>query len=113
MGELMILYASSQVAFVGGSLISRGGQNPLEPAALGIPVLFGHSMFNFSQISTALLQQNAAKQVADKTELAERVLIWLSNETERQQSGAYGAAFVAKNRGALQKTMELLAKLQL
>ncbi|SEH04427.1 lipid IV(A) 3-deoxy-D-manno-octulosonic acid transferase [Candidatus Venteria ishoeyi] len=110
MGELMALYASSDVAFIGGSLIGNGGHNPLEPAALSLPVMFGPSMFNFAQISSALLQAQAAVQLEGQQALARQVTDWLSDKTQSATVGENGAKFVVQNRGALQKLMQLVAK---
>jgi len=69
-GELPMLYAASDVAFVGGSLAPIGGHNLLEPAALGLPVLTGPSHFNGKEIAQLLLQQGAAAEVANPADLA-------------------------------------------
>jgi len=60
MGELMLLYGAADVAFVGGSLVPHGGQNILEPAAMGVPVLFGPHMFNFAEIAQLALEREVA-----------------------------------------------------
>ena len=54
MGQLLMLYASSDAAFIGGSLIQHGGQNPLEAAVLGLPIAAGQHMYNFAQITTTV-----------------------------------------------------------
>ena len=59
MGELPLFYAASDVAFVGGSLVHTGGHNMLEPAALGIPVVTGPNVFNFTEISELLIEAGA------------------------------------------------------
>ena len=63
MGELPLFYAAADVAFVGGTLVERGGHNMLEPAALGLPVLFGPHVFNFAEISRRLLEAGGARTV--------------------------------------------------
>ena len=70
MGELLLFYAAADLAFVGGSLVSTGGHNVLEPALLGLPVLFGPHMFNFTEAGERLLEAKAAWQVTDAAELA-------------------------------------------
>lgn len=109
MGELLLLYAAADVAFVGGSLIPHGGHNPLEPAALGLPVLFGPHMFNFAEISRRLLDADAARQVHDATELAETVAELLHNPNLRETTGSRGRDFVAANRGALKRLLKIIA----
>ncbi len=108
MGELPLFYAASDIAFVGGSLVPVGGHNVLEPCALGLPVVFGPHMFNFQQISEHTLQQDAGMQVVDQGELMAAVDRYLVDPNLRFKTGEAGKAFVAENRGALQKTLNLL-----
>jgi len=65
LGELLACYGRASLAFVGGSLVAKGGHNPLEPASLGIPVLFGPHMEDFSEIAVLLLESGAAQTVTD------------------------------------------------
>ena len=76
MGELLQLYAAADIAFVGGSLVPTGGHNPLEPAAIGLPVLTGPQVFNFMAIVDALLVENAIKIIPYSHELG-KTLIYL------------------------------------
>jgi 3-deoxy-D-manno-octulosonic-acid transferase len=107
LGELLLFYACADVAFVGGSLIPSGCHNPLEPAALSLPVLFGPHTFNFASICEQLLQQGAALSVSAEN-LAATVLELLTKAEQRQQMGAKAQHFVAQNRGALQKHIEII-----
>src|SRR5690606_27894990 len=66
MGEMPLYYAMADVAFVGGSLVDTGCQNILEPAALGLPVLTGPSLYNFQAISDALVAAGGQRVVADE-----------------------------------------------
>jgi 3-deoxy-D-manno-octulosonic-acid transferase len=66
MGELLLFYAAADLAFVGGSLVATGGHNVLEPALLGLPVLFGPHMFNFTEAGERLLEAEAAWRVAER-----------------------------------------------
>ncbi|WP_297527474.1 lipid IV(A) 3-deoxy-D-manno-octulosonic acid transferase [Thiohalobacter sp.] len=100
MGELPLLYAAGDLAFVGGTLVPVGGHNPLEPAALGRPVLFGPHRFNSAEISRLLLEAGAAFEVQDADSLAERLRVLFSDVTERNAVGERGAEVVAANRGA-------------
>lgn len=109
MGELMYCYHASDVAFVGGSLIERGGHNPLEPAALRKPVLSGKNIFNFDDVFKTMVESGGAKLINEDN--LHRVLIDLSkDETLRKKMGKAGANVVESNRGALSKTIKLLDK---
>nr|VFJ53697.1 MAG: 3-deoxy-D-manno-octulosonic-acid transferase [Candidatus Kentron sp. DK]VFJ57442.1 MAG: 3-deoxy-D-manno-octulosonic-acid transferase [Candidatus Kentron sp. DK] len=108
MGELPLLYAAADVAFVGGSLISVGGHNMLEPAALGVPILFGPHVFNFHAIAGNLEQQGAARRVQNKTELAKAVIMLFRDDNLRRGMGKKGRTFVEDNRGALEQVMALV-----
>lgn len=110
MGELTLFLAAADAAFVGGSLVKKGGQNVLEPAALGKPVAFGPSMYNFSVISKLLLEQEAAEKVASGTELAQTVGRWLGDAGERARVGENGRRVVEQNRGALERLLTLVEK---
>ncbi len=108
MGELPLFYAASDVAFVGGSLVPTGGHNMLEPAALGIPVVFGPHVFNFSDIARMLLDVGGAWQVADGRELGERAHVLLEDANLRHNVGDRGRQFVERNRGALERLMNII-----
>jgi 3-deoxy-D-manno-octulosonic-acid transferase len=107
-GELAELYASADVAFVGGSLVAVGGHNLLEPAALGLPVLTGPHYFNNREIALLLLQRGAALQVADARELALVLQRLLHDPAERQRIGAQGQQIVESNRGSLARLLALI-----
>lgn len=108
LGELNLFYASADLAFVGGSLVAVGGHNVLEPAILGLPVLFGPHMFNFKEIAGSLLQAGGALQVQDDARLAERAGHLLGNAQERAAMGGRAQGFVERNRGALERHVSLL-----
>jgi 3-deoxy-D-manno-octulosonic-acid transferase len=107
-GELGLLYASADVAFVGGSLVPIGGHNLLEPAALGLPVLTGPFQFNSQEIATLLLRRGAALEVSDARELAAAVRRLFDDPTERQRIGAIGRDIVASNRGSVARLLALM-----
>ena len=100
MGELPLFYAAADVAFVGGTLVERGGHNMLEPAALGLPVLFGPNVFNFAEISRRLVEAGGAETVSDSASLGRAVIGYLSDADLRHTTGGKGRAFVENNRGA-------------
>lgn len=111
MGELLIFYAAADLAFVGGSLVEKGGQNPLEPAAVGLPILTGPYTFNFATITEQLKQRHVEIQVTNAEELAEQVIALLSNPERRQQKSDEAKKFVAENKGSVLKQMQLIENL--
>lgn len=107
-GELVSAYAASDMAFVGGSLVPVGGHNPLEPAALGLPVVFGPHMFNAQESADSLLAVGGAKQV-DSTDALSAVLCeWLGDPRERARIGKFAEQVVDARRGAVRKTIEVI-----
>ena len=110
MGELPLFYAAADVAFVGGSLVPHGGHNLLEPAALGVPVVTGPAVFNFTEISALLLDAGACEQVENSAELARVVSRWLGDAKERHRVGQCGKQVVEKNRGALQAVQDMISR---
>lgn len=109
MGELFAYYGAADLAFVGGSLQALGGQNLIEPASLGLPVLFGPSMFNFADASAKALEAGAAMQVEDAGALVDAALALLADETRRQTMGAAALAFTQAHQGASRRIVELIA----
>lgn len=105
MGEMMFFYALSDWAFVGGSLIPRGGHNPLEPAALAKPVIMGREVFNFEQICGRLSDAGALCLVSSEA-LVPLVLEWASDPAQRLSRGEAGQQVVEANRGALHRFLE-------
>lgn len=101
MGELMLLLGAGDLAFVGGSLIAKGGHNSLEPAAWGIPVITGESDFNFAEISSLLQASGGLVKVSGESEMAEVIARWLADPQERRRCGAAAKGVVEANRGAL------------
>ncbi len=110
-GELAALYASADVAFVGGSLVPIGGHNLLEPAALGLPVLTGPHHSNSQDIARLLLRQGAALQVNDARELAAALARLMADPAERRRIGAIGRQIVESNRGSVARLLELIEPL--
>jgi 3-deoxy-D-manno-octulosonic-acid transferase len=108
MGELMLFYAAADIAFVGGSLVSVGGHNLLEPAALGIPVLTGPYTFNAPDIAELLIEDGSTQVVHNGEELADRVITLFSDPSERHWRGGEGRKVIGKNRGALERLLNLI-----
>jgi 3-deoxy-D-manno-octulosonic-acid transferase len=109
MGEIFVYYGAGDVAFVGGSLVPVGGHNVLEPAAAGLPVLFGPQMHNFLPARELLLSEQAAIEVADSRALSDAVDQLLSDPIRCAQMGAAGRHAVDSNRGALRRLLEHLS----
>ena len=107
-GELRLFYGTADVAFVGGSLIPHGGQNILEAAATGIPVLFGPNMMNFAEIARNFLASRSGVQVDSSDLLADWVLKFLQDPDLTADYGAKGRAFIEENRGSLDQTLSLI-----
>ena len=108
MGELVRFYAAGDVAFVGGSLAYIGGHNVLEPAALGMPVLVGPHTFNFSEITSLLLDRGGAVRVHNEVDLARELLSLCRDAERRRQMGDAGYQLVRENRGALKRTLAMI-----
>ena len=109
-GELKAFFEVATIVFMGKSLTAQGGQNPIEPAAVGKPVLFGPFMQNFAAVTRQLLEAEGAVQVADEAELAAVVDQLLADEVRRQRLGAAAREVVEANQGATQRTAEYLGK---
>jgi 3-deoxy-D-manno-octulosonic-acid transferase len=107
-GELMSFYEHATIIFVGKSLTARGGQNPIEPAALGKPVVFGPNMQNFADVVRGFLAGDAAVQVNDALELEKKVAELLANETRRAQLGRNALKVVKENLGATGRTVNMI-----
>jgi 3-deoxy-D-manno-octulosonic-acid transferase len=100
MGEMYFFYGLAEIAFVGGSLVDTGCQNLIEPAALGLPVLSGPSLYNFQAVSELLCESNGLTVVPDENVLAFEVLALLRDAPRRRQMGEQALAMVHSNQGA-------------
>jgi 3-deoxy-D-manno-octulosonic-acid transferase len=109
MGELVALYAASDVVFVGGSLVPVGGHNFLEPAALSKPLLSGHELYNFQVIADQLKAVKALQRVTNVGQLAQQVSTLLADEAAQLAAGAAAYAVVQANRGAVSKVIDCIA----
>jgi 3-deoxy-D-manno-octulosonic-acid transferase len=107
MGDLLEAYRQAHVAVVGGSFVPRGGQNPIEPAALRLPVLFGPSMDNFQSVADNLVRTGGAKRVStDK--LGEQLTALLKDPAAREAMGERAHQAVLAEQGATERTLHLL-----
>lgn len=110
LGELGACWGLADVAFVGGSLTQRGGQNMLEPAAYGAAVLFGPNTWNFKDIVGELLARDAAEVVRDGTELTAAVARLLRDGEFAAERGRRAREFVQTQQGATDRTVSLLSQ---
>jgi 3-deoxy-D-manno-octulosonic-acid transferase len=111
MGELPLFYATSDIAFVGGSLVPIGGHNLLEPAALGLPVIRGPYVFNAQEIADMFVASGASRSVTNAAELAAVVRDFIADPDAAKAAGAQGRKIVLENRGSLAKLLSLLEPL--
>lgn len=107
-GELRFFYSVADVVFVGKSLTAEGGQNPIEPAALGKAVVFGPNMQNFPQVVPQFLEKGGALQVPDAAALEAAVASLLADPARRAELGRLGQEVVRANMGSLEKTVEMI-----
>jgi 3-deoxy-D-manno-octulosonic-acid transferase len=106
MGDLRAMYGRGAAAFVGGSLVAgRGGQSLAEPAAAGVPVLFGPFHENQRVIAAALMEARAGAVVHDATELTQAVAAFLGDESERLAAGRRARAVVERMAGGVAATL--------
>jgi len=107
-GELRFFYEHATVVFVGKSLTAIGGQNPIEPGALGKAMVFGPNMQNFADATRSFVTQNGALQVNDAAELETALADLLTDEARRAELGRNALKVVAENHGALERTVEMI-----
>jgi len=110
-GHLENFYGACDVAFVGGSLIPHGGQNMLEPAALGKAVLFGPHIHNFRMDVHQLLRAEAVKQASGLEDLEQKLEELLVDGELRLGLGKRAVALIRRNQGSTDRTLEELAVL--
>jgi len=110
MGELMMMYACADVAFVAGSIKPIGGHNLLEPACLSKPVLSGGYLFNFADVAEMFDEQQALTRCTEVSEIANQVIKLFSEPEYLEQMGEKAFQVVAKNRGALERQFQLIDK---
>jgi len=106
MGELLLWYAVADVAFVGGSLIERGGHNPLEPIATKTPVVSGMNVFNFDEIYARLKAAHGVQMVANSEELADIWCTWLTHPEQAAACAEQAFNEFANDQGATATILE-------
>lgn len=108
LGALQTLYGLSDVAFLGGSLVSVGGHNPIEAAICAQPLLMGAETFNFPDVVAAFQDAGALRLVADAPSLAQQLLDYHADDSARSRDGEAARQVVLANRGALARLLKLL-----
>ncbi|MGJ8525855.1 3-deoxy-D-manno-octulosonic acid transferase GT30 [Halomonadaceae bacterium LMG 33818] len=108
MGELLTLYNSADISFVGGSLVSVGGHNLLEPAAMGLPVISGPELSNIREVADQLEEHHALHIVSDAKTLSDEVLRLIDDNDRRTSMGKAAHEVVEANRGAAERIRERL-----
>jgi 3-deoxy-D-manno-octulosonic-acid transferase len=107
-GELRFFYEHATVAFVGKSMTAIGGQNPIEPAALGRAMVFGPNMQNFANIARNFVAEGGAVQAGNPEALEKAVAGLLADETRRTELGRNAQRVVHENLGAIDRTVEMI-----
>jgi 3-deoxy-D-manno-octulosonic-acid transferase len=108
MGELSRMYSFCNIAYIGGSLVPDGGHNPLEPAAFGKPILFGPYMDDFTEISSDLLEKDAAIVCHDEDDIFEILKRLLVNDSLQKKMGQEAQALVLQHRGVTKRHIEII-----
>jgi 3-deoxy-D-manno-octulosonic-acid transferase len=109
-GELKHFYQEATLIFIGKSITAQGGQNPIEPGALGKAMVFGPNMQNFAEVARNFLAKNGAVQVKDAAELEKALGDLLADEKRREQLGQNALAVVSENQGAIERTVDMILK---
>jgi 3-deoxy-D-manno-octulosonic-acid transferase len=110
LGEVLDLYAVSDLVFVGGSLVPIGGHNLLEASLLEKPVLFGPHVHNFREISAKLIRAGAGVRVLNSGELEQQCCKLLDDPIRRRAMGQAGRSLIAENAGATERTMRRISR---
>ncbi|MFA5389549.1 MAG: 3-deoxy-D-manno-octulosonic acid transferase [Candidatus Omnitrophota bacterium] len=112
-GELRAMYSAGDIVFVGGSLVKKGGQNPIEPAILGRPVMFGKYTFNFQDVVKLFRENSSAIEANNKEEICAALRILLEDPERRKTLGMNARDTVLKNSGSSQRTVDYILNLPL
>ena len=109
-GDLLSAYAAADIAFVGGSLVPKGGHNILEPALFGVPTITGPHMDNFREITGIFTRGEAVMTVRDGAGLSRRVSEWAADPSPFQEMGTRARSLLGKLRGATEKNADLVIR---
>ena len=106
MGYLSRLYALADVAVIGGSFVPQGGQNPIEPAAWGKPVVFGQDMHDFPDVAAWLLNAGGAIRAEGEADLYEACYRLLSDPEAAKTTGERARSVMIEHQGATEKVLQ-------
>ncbi|ODS24349.1 3-deoxy-D-manno-octulosonic acid transferase [Candidatus Endobugula sertula] len=107
-GELMLLYGVADIAIIGGSFVAHGGHNMLEPAAWGLPIVSGPSVFNFAKIAQDMQERKGLLVVEQTSVLSEELITLLTDANQRKVIGNNAKEYLDHSKGALSKTMKII-----
>ena len=107
-GDLVYLYGLATAAFVGGSLVERGGHNPLEALMAATPVISGPSVDNFQAVYRDLVNAGAVRIVDTEAALADQLCEWFGDRAGRDHAAEAGLRVIQENRGALQRCLDII-----
>jgi len=113
LGEMTLYYSMADIVIMGGTFVSHGGHNILEPAALSKPIFYGESMYNFASINNDFLTQNASIQVKQMDELEAKLIYYLENVQLLEQLGDRAKQLIENNSGSKDKIYQILKKYQI
>ena len=108
LGEMFVYLSMSHLAFVGGSFVENGGHNPIEPAAVGVPVLSGPSDFNFKAVYKESVQKGFCIQINSVDELKNELIRLFEDEEQRTKMSEVAKTMVSQNRGVVDRVMTKL-----
>lgn len=109
-GKLQMLYSVSDIVFIGGSMIKKGGQNPIEASAYAKPAVFGRYMYNFDSESKLLKDAGGSFEVSGENELLEKTDLLLADEKLRYDMGQKALQVVEGQKGAINKNIEIIKR---
>lgn len=108
LGELGLIYRLAPIVFMGGSLVSHGGQNPVEAIRLGAAVVHGPNVWNFDEIYATLDEAHGAERIADEAALTACLAAWLAHPASRKAVADAALVAVGRLSGALERTLAAL-----
>jgi len=108
MGQLITFYYIADVAFIGGSLVERGGQNPIEASATGTPMLMGNSRYNFEDVTADMITAGAMREVKDSQSISENLIEILSNKDLLSEMTSSAKDVYNRNKGAVNYILEAI-----
>lgn len=110
-GELSSVYSHADIAFVGGSLVAKGGHNPIEPAIFSVPVLYGPHMDDFSEISDMLIQTGGAFMIHNQDEMTTTLQKLLNDPLFLQEAGNRAQSCIKSQQGVIKRHLALIKEM--